>query len=96
MDIKKMLAEARRKQSGMTGYIFKISEYNNKLFLYRMEDGEEVANYFFSGDDVLDYDFGEFREQIPMTEEEFRGLSAEWNKAKRIINKELRGNKVII
>ena len=92
MDIKRMLAEAKRKPRGMTGYVFKLAETKNKVFIYRMEDGYEVANYFFCGDDVMEYDFDEYRYAFPMTEEEFQDLREEWNKAKRIIRKELRGN----
>lgn len=90
MDIKRMLEEVRKKPNGITGYVFRLAETKNKVFIYRMENGEEVARYFFNGIEVLDYDFEEYRYAFPMTEEEFRGLETEWNKARSVIRKELR------
>lgn len=90
MDIKRMLEEVRKKPKGMTRYIFRLAETKNKVFIYRMENCEEVARYFFSGIEVLDYDFEEYRYAFPMTEEEFRRLETEWNKARSVIRKEWR------
>lgn len=104
-DIGMTLQEFTRGGKRCGRYLFKLAESRNKVFLYRLDEvgirlseklgwkevvAWEESRYFFSGIEVLDYDFEEYRYAFPMTEEEFRGLETEWNKARSVIRKEWR------
>ena len=104
-DIGMTLQELTRDGKRCGRYLFKIAESRNKVFLYRLDEvgirlseklgwkevvAWEESRYFFSGMEILRCNLEDYREQISMTEEEFRGLETEWNKARSVIGKEWR------